>query len=120
MMTANAIATPTTTGVMRRLTTISLKVTAFDVPVVMPLNGSIRTIPSAAPSSDNSTDSNTKEVRILGREKPITRRVAISRERYATAAYIVFMAAKLEPIAMMTATTHPMYLMGAPELVCLA
>ena len=57
---------------------------------------------------------------MLGRENPITRRVAISRERYATAAYMVFIAAKLEPIAMITATIHPMSLITAPELVCLA
>jgi hypothetical protein len=46
--------------------------------------------------------------------------VAISRPRYATAAYIVFMAAKIEPIAMMKPTTNPMIRIGAPELVCLA
>ena len=84
------------------------------------MNGSISTIPTAAPNNESSTASRTNEVRMLGRENPFTRKVAISRERYATAAYIVFIAAKLEPIAMITATTHPMNRMTAPELVCLA
>ena len=56
-------------------------------------------------------DSSTNEVKMLGRENPITRSVAISRQRYATAAYMVFIAAKIEPIAMMLATTMPINLM---------
>ena len=86
----------------------------------MPLNGNISTIPTAAPSKDSSTASNTNEVRMLDRENPITRKVAISLERYAAAAYMVFIAAKLEPMAMMTATIQPMVLITAPELVCFA
>src|ERR1700752_5314045 len=120
MITAKRTADPMTVGVMRRLNTASLKVTGFFVPVVIPFIGSINMIPIAAPSSARSTDSKTNEVRMLGREKPITRSVAISRERYATAAYIVFMAAKQEPMAMMMATIVPTYLIRAPELVCLA
>ena len=50
---------------------------------------------------------------------PITRSVAISRPRYATAAYIVFIAAKHDPIAMMIATDVPMIWIGFPELVSL-
>ena len=107
-----------TPGVMRNANTTSLKVTWFDVPVVIPLNGSISTIPIVAPISDSITASSTNDVKILGRENPITRSVAISRDRYATAAYIVFIAAKLEPIAIMIATNQPMNLMTAPELVC--
>ena len=34
----------------------------------MPLNGSISTIPTTAPNSDSSNDSNTNEVRMLGRK----------------------------------------------------
>ena len=48
----------------------------------------------------------------------MTRSTAISLPRYTTAAYIVFMAAKQEPMAMMMATMIPTNLMGAPELVC--
>ena len=44
---------------------------------------------------------------MLGREKPRMRNVAISLLRYATAAYIVFIAAKHEPMAMTNATTVP-------------
>ena len=41
------------------------------------------------------------------REKPSTRSVPISFDRLATAAYMVFIAAKLLPIAMMQATKVP-------------
>ena len=50
---------------------------------------------------------------MLPREKPSTRSVPISRARRATAAYIVFIAAKLLPTAMMMATKMPMNSMGA-------
>src|SRR5580704_8639264 len=120
MMMANTTAEITTFGVIRKLNTASLNVTGLFVPVVIPLNGSIKTMPTAAPSIDNNTDSKTNEVRMLDREKPITRNVAISRDRYATAAYIVFIAAKQEPIAMMIATRVPTNLMGLPLLVCFA
>ena len=75
------MALPTTAGVICRLNTTSLNVTWFCVPVVMPLNGNIRMMPRVAPSKDNSSDSSMNEVRMLGRENPITRRVAISRPR---------------------------------------
>jgi len=55
-----------------------------------------------------------KLTRILPREKPSTRRVPISRARRATAAYMVFMAAKLLPMAMITQTKIPMNSIGAP------
>ena len=84
----------------------------------MPLNGSIRMRPRVAPSKDNSSDSSMKEVRMLGRENPITRSVAISRPRYATAAYMVLAAAKHDPTAMMKATIQPTILIGPPDLVC--
>ena len=81
MMMAKIIANQITPGVIRKLNTASLNVTGFEVPVVMPLKGRIRTMPTIAPSKASSSDSNTKEVRILGRENPITRKVAISRAR---------------------------------------
>src|SRR5690242_17820307 len=100
----------TTPVVTRKENTASLKVTALAVPVVMPLKGSMSKIPTSAPASASSTDSIMKEVRMLGFEKPRIRRVAISRERYATAAYMVFIAAKDEPTAMKMATMTPMNL----------
>ena len=48
-------------------------------------------------------------------ENPSTRSVPISRERRATAAYIVFIAAKLLPTAMMIETKMPMNSIGAPD-----
>src|SRR5437660_12106729 len=99
-------------GVIRNANTTSLNVTAFDVPVDIPLNGSTSTMPTTAPSNDSTSDSNTKDVRMLGLLNPMTRSVAISRLRYATAAYIVFMAAKIDPIPIMKPTMYPTTLMG--------
>src|SRR5947208_16604889 len=104
MTTAKAIAIAMTASVMRTLKTVSLKVNAFAVPVVRPLNGVIKINPTAAPSKAKSTDSITNEVIMLGREKPRMRRVAISRLRYATAAYMVFIDEKHEPMAITNAT----------------
>ncbi len=55
---------------------------------------------------------------MLPREKPSTRSVPISRARRDTAAYIVFMAAKLLPTAMMMATKMPTNSIGAAVVVC--
>src|SRR6202035_3997469 len=88
MTSAKPTATTATSGVICRLNTTSLNVTAFDVPVCNPLNGNISKIPTTAPSRDSINDSRTKEVKIDGRENPSTRNVAISLPRYATAAYI--------------------------------
>src|ERR1017187_10942377 len=120
MARAKTIAYIATCHVICRLNTTSLNVTAFDVPVCIPLNGSISRSPATAPNRASNNDSKTNEVKMAGRENPNTRKVAISTPRYATAAYIVFIAAKLDPMAMMIATTMPMYLIGAPELVCFA
>ena len=51
------------------------------MPVLMPLNGNIKIIPTIAPSNESSNASITNDVRILGRENPMMRRVAISFER---------------------------------------
>jgi hypothetical protein len=56
------IAATITVGVILKLNTTSLNVTWFDVPVVMPLKGSIRTIPISAPNKDNISDSSTNDV----------------------------------------------------------
>ena len=52
-------ANPSTKGVIWILNTASLNVIGLDVPVVMPLNGTISKIPIAAPSNDSSSDSST-------------------------------------------------------------
>ena len=64
------IAATITVGVILKLNTTSLNVTWFDVPVVIPLNGNIRTIPISAPNKDSINDSSTNEVKIAGLEKP--------------------------------------------------
>lgn len=51
------------------------------------------------PSKERASDSKTNEVRMPGREKPLMRGMAISLDLFATAATIVFMAAKHDPIA---------------------
>ena len=57
MIKAKMIALVATAGVMRSANTTSLKVTAWDVPVCMPLNGSINRIPTSARSNANNKDS---------------------------------------------------------------
>ena len=80
----------------------------------MPLSGSTSRQPSTPPSAgEQHRFDEEADHRMLPREKPSTRSVPISRARRATAAYMVFMAAKLLPIAMMTATKIPVYSMGA-------
>ena len=54
------------------------------------------------------------------RENPSTRSVPISFDRRATAAYIVFMAAKEAPTAMSAAMNSPSALMGAAKRVWLS
>ena len=76
--------------------------------------------PSAPPSSESSNDSSRNDSNTLPREKPSIRRTPTSRDRRATAAYIVFIAAKLLPIAMTMATKIPSACTGWPETVCLA
>src|SRR3984893_7798757 len=105
MIKAKMTAVIVTPQVTCRLKTVSLNVSWLPIPVLMPLNGNIKTIPTTAPSNERSNASITNEVRMLGRENPMIRRVAISFERYATAAYIVFMAAKLDQWASRTDTT---------------
>ena len=61
MIIAKITAATTTFAVMCRLNTVSLNVTWLPIPVVKPLNGSIRTIPTNAPNSDSSNASITNE-----------------------------------------------------------
>src|SRR4051812_19865792 len=100
MNAAKHTAVITICGVILMLNTTSLNDIMLYVPVVIPLNGSINSGAAAPPNNDNTSDSNTNDVRMLGRLNPITLSVAISLPRYAPAAYIVFIAAKLDPTAM--------------------
>ena len=111
---------PPMVGVTVRLNEISLKVTKLPMPVVRLFSGSTSSRPRTPPSADSSSASTVKLARMLAREKPSTRRVPISAERRATAAYMVFIAAKQLPMAMMTATKVPRYWMGAAEVICWA
>jgi hypothetical protein len=94
-------------GVTWKLNEVSLNVTKFPSPVEMLFSGSTRMQPMIPPMADSSSDSRKKLVRMLPREKPSTRKVPTSRARRATLAYIVFIAAKQLPTAMMIATNVP-------------
>ena len=65
-------------------------------------------IPSAQPSAPATSamhsDSTRNDTRMLVREKPRARSVAISRVRWATTAYMVFIAPNTAPTAITTAT----------------
>ena len=71
MINAKITAVIATPQVMCRLKTVSLKVSWLPIPVLMPLNGNIKTIPTTAPSNESSSASITNEVRMLGRENPM-------------------------------------------------
>ena len=107
-------------GVTRNSKVISLNVTKLPMPVWRLFSGSTNRQPSNPPSRLSRSDSSRKLSKIPPREKPRTRSVPISGDRRITAAYIVFMAAKLLPTAIMTATKVPRYCIGAAELVCCA
>src|SRR5262249_46053708 len=90
-------------GVMRKLNRTSEKVRKFIVPVGLVRNRlntrNVKTTPRTPPARHSRRASITKERRIERREKPIARRVPISRVRLETWAYIVFMAPKAAPMA---------------------
>src|ERR1039458_4043003 len=107
-------------GVTRKEKASSLNV-VLPMPVVTPFKAKKTSRqPRIPPKPASSTDSTKKLSRILPRENPSTRNVPISRARRATAAYMVFMAAKLLPMAMMIDTKIPRYSIGAAERVCRA
>src|SRR5437868_14598991 len=62
-------------------------------------------------------DSARKLSMILAWENPSTRKVPISLARRAIVAYMVFIAAKLLPIAIMKATSSPSCSIGVPDAV---
>src|SRR6185503_6360525 len=102
--------TPATSrgGVSSKLNMISAKVWELLVPVgavrKMLTMTAARAPPTTPPSSPRHVDSSTNEIRTTVREKPRARRVAISRVRADTCAYIVFIAPNDAPMAMITAT----------------
>ena len=99
-------------GVTLKSKAISEKVFMLKVPVDIPFTGSASRQPRTPPTSARSSDSSINENRMLRLLKPSTRRVAISRVRYAVAAYIVFITAKDEPTAMIAAMRYPRTLIG--------
>ena len=105
-------------GPTRRLNAISLKLVKLIMLAETKFRGTVSRQPIKPPSSDSKTDSRKKLVRMLPRENPSTRSVPTSLALRATAAYMVFMAAKLDPTAMIMAMNTPKYCTGAAELVC--
>src|ERR1051325_6090307 len=107
-------------GVTAKWKVISLNVNQFVVPVARPLRGRTPIPPTMPPPIASSTASVTNDNAIDVREKPSARSTATSRPRDATAAYMVFIAAKAEPTAMMIAMTLPRMRTGVDDLVCSA
>ena len=93
---------------------ISLKVEKLPTAVVMPLRGRASSTPATPPRRARKTDSSVKERRIMPRVNPSARSVPISFERRAMAAYMVLVAAKALPMAMITATEKPTICSGSP------
>src|SRR5262245_20640415 len=95
-------------GVIRKLKRTSEKVRKFMVPVGLvrkvEKTSWVKITPRTPPARHSISDSSTKERRIERREKPIARRVPISRVRAETCAYIVFIAPNEAPIAVKSPT----------------
>jgi len=83
------------------------KVCQLMVPVVRPFSGRTTMQPRRPPTSAMHKDSTTNEMTMLPLPNPSARSVAISRERSATAEYIVFSAPKTAPIPITTAMIEP-------------
>jgi len=105
--------------VIRKLKTTSLNVTKLAVAVEIPWMGRAIRQPSVPPTKDRHTDSKRNEVRMLHLENPRALNVPISRDRDITAPYIIFMAAKQEPIPIKVAINVPRILIPTEELVWL-
>src|SRR5262245_37400136 len=120
--TIRAKATPAAIagGPTRKLNAISLKVAKLPTAVVRLFSGSASRQPRMPPINDNNSDSSRKLSRMLTRENPSARKVPISVARRATAAYMVFMAAKLLPTAIIKETRMPRYWSGAPATIWLS
>ena len=83
------------------------KVCQFIVPVVSPLTGNTAMQPITPPIPAINRDSNRNETTTLVVPKPNARMVAISRDRSATAEYMVLSAPKTAPIAITAAISVP-------------
>ena len=92
---------------IRNLNATSLKLAKFVVPVDTPCTGSASTQPMTPPTIARAIDSAMNAVTMRMRENPSARSVPISRVRYATAAYIVFIAPNIAPIDKMSVTNAP-------------
>src|SRR5438132_6831144 len=104
---ANSIPITNPRGVTRNANATSLNDDQFVVLVVMPLIGKASRQPITPPTNASSTDSIRNESMIEPFEKPSVSSTAISRVRCETAAYIVFMAPKIAPTAMISVITTP-------------
>ena len=98
---------PNRNGVIRKANARCENVCQFIAPVVSPFKGNTATAPSIPPTKEMSRASTIKENTTLPAPKPRARRVAISRERSATAEYIVFKAPNTAPMPMIKATIPP-------------
>jgi len=109
-------------GVRRKAKIISENVVKLIVPVTPERASLMASIPKRQPRRPprraRQSDSIMNETKIARREKPRTRSIAISCVRAETVAYIVFIAPKLAPIAIITPMNNPKNLMGAAVDVC--
>src|SRR5947207_2286651 len=101
MTTANVSPANRSSGVTRKLNAISLKLDQFVVPVTMPLRGSAKRQPRMPPMTAMNADSARKLTRTVHGLKPSVSRTPISGAREEIAAYIVLIAPKTAPTAMM-------------------
>ena len=104
-------------GVMRKAKARCEKVCQFMVPVVRPLTGSAARQPTSPPIPAMNSASTTKDITTLGPPKPSARMVAISRERSATAEYMVLRAPNTAPSPITAATIEPSTVMS-PVSIC--
>ena len=106
----------------RKLKRISENVRKFMVPVGFVMtrlkSTNASAVPRIPPARQSTSASRTKESSTDRRENPIARSVPISRVRAETCAYIVFIAPKEAPIAVITPTRIARTLMGAPVTIC--
>ena len=87
----------------------------FIVPVVMPFTGSTAMQPMTPPMSAIHNASLRNEMTMAMLPKPSARRTAISRERSATAEYIVLSAARIAPSPITRATIPPSTVMSVRD-----
>src|SRR5438552_7108618 len=109
---ANTIPPASNDGVMRNAKARWENVCQFIAPVVSPFKGSTAIQPSNPTTREINSASKTNDRTMLEAPKPRARMVAISRERSATAEYMVFSAPKIAPTPMIPATNPPRMVMS--------